>query len=183
MARVSMTEYDTASPEVRAAYEDQIAKNGRITNMKRTLLHSVPAYHAYMEWYRLRDEISPFIGERGVVIFSHAISTASHCLICSTFFRRYLIEAGEDPGQLVLNEGEQLLVDYGRQLATDSNNVSEELYGRLAATFSEREILLLTAFAGIMIATNVLNNALRVPLDEVLYQYRDAKQFGEQHGG
>lgn len=181
MPRVSMLEYDGAPPDVRAAFDEQVAKNGRITNMKRTLLHSLPAYRAFMEWYTLRDEIQPFIGERGVVVFSHAISTGSHCLICSTFFRRYLIDAGEDPANLVLNPREQLLVDYGRQFATDANNISDELFARLAAEFSEREILLLTAFAGIMVATNLLNNALRVPLDEVLWKYKDAKAFGEQH--
>ena len=71
MPRVSMLEYEGAPPDVRAAFDEQVAKNGRITNMKRTLLHSLPAYRAYMEWYTLRDEIQPFIGERGVVVFSH----------------------------------------------------------------------------------------------------------------
>jgi hypothetical protein len=178
MARVSMTNYENASPEVRAAYDEQVAKNGRITNMKRTLLHSVPAYHAYMEWYTLRDEILPIIGERGVVIFSHAISTGSHCLICSTFFRRYLIDAGEDPNHLTLNEREQLLVDYGRHFATNANAIPEDIYQRLAANYNETELLQLTAFAGIMVATNLLNNALQIPLDEVLYKYKDTAAFG-----
>lgn len=178
MARVSMTEYESASPEVRAAYDDQIAKNGRITNMKRTLLHSVPAYRAYMEWYTLREELLPIIGDRGVVLFSHAISTGSNCLICSTFFRRYLIDAGEDPNNLTLNEREQLLVDYGRHFATNANAIPEEVYQRLAATYTEKELLLLTAFAGIMVATNLLNNALQIPLDEVLYKYKDTAAFG-----
>lgn len=37
-----MTEYESSSEEVKREYEDQIAKHGRITNMKRTLLHNVP---------------------------------------------------------------------------------------------------------------------------------------------
>jgi len=174
-----MVQRDAAPEAVQQAFDAQVAKNGRITNMKRTLLNALPAYDAYMAWYTLRDEIEPFIGGRGVVIFSHAISTGSHCLICSTFFRRYLMDAGEDPEQLVLSAQEQLLVDYGRQLVTDSNNVSDELFARLAAAFNEREIVLLTSFAGLMIATNMLNNALKIPLDDYLAPYRDNKAFGD----
>lgn len=170
--RVSMVEEASASDEARREFAYQVEKNGRITNMKRTLLHSLPAYRAYMEWYTLRDEIEPFIGARGVVVFSHAISSATDCLICSTFFRRYLIDAGEDPDALTLSDDEALLVDYGRQVARDPNGVDDALFDRMAARYDERELVLLTAFAGIMIATNVFNNALRIPLDEVLYPYR-----------
>ena len=55
MAYISMMDYDNAPEEARAAH-DAHAKIGRITNMKRTLLNSVPAFHALMEWYTLRDE-------------------------------------------------------------------------------------------------------------------------------
>ena len=54
-----MTEYENASQEVKREYDDQINKHGRITNMKRTLLHNVPAFHAYMEWYTLYDDHPP----------------------------------------------------------------------------------------------------------------------------
>ena len=37
MSYLSMTDYDSASEEVKREYDDQIAKHGRITNMKRTL--------------------------------------------------------------------------------------------------------------------------------------------------
>jgi hypothetical protein len=167
-----------ASDEVARCYREQIEKNGRITNMKKTLLQAPVAYHAYMEWYTLRDEVEPFIGARGVILYCHAISTQSDCVICSTFFRRYLLDNGEDPANLRLSEQEQVLMDYGRQIATDSNNVSDALFGRIRKFFDDRQIVLLTAFAGIMIATNVLNNALRVPLDDYLMDYKDTEKFG-----
>jgi len=179
MPRVRMINEGEGSPEVRDRFEDQVLRNGRITNMKRTLLHSVPAFDAYMSWYTLRDEIEPFMGGRGVMIFSHAISMQSECLICSTFFRRYLIDAGEDPANLTFNAKEQVLVDFGRQVARASNDVSDELYARLQEHFDEAQILKLTAFAGIMIATNILNNVLRVPLDDYLTTYRDREKFGD----
>lgn len=167
-----------ASPEAQAEFTHQVEKNGRITNMKRTLLHALPAYHAYMEWYTLRDQLEPVIGSRAIIVYSHAISTGTDCLICSTFFRRYLLDAGENPEALELSETEQLLVDYGRQLARNAHEISDELFERMAGRFSEQEIVLLTAFGGIMIATNIFNNALRIPLDDYLHSYRDTRQFG-----
>lgn len=171
-SRVSMVEYDQAPEEIKREFDDQISKNGRITNMKRTALQSHPAFKTLMEWYVLRDELVPIIGNWGVVVFSHAISSESDCLICSTFFRRIMIDEGKDPDHLTLTEQEQVLVDYGRQIVNNSNNVSDELYARLEQHFNEQEIVLLTVFAGIMVATNIFNNTLRIPLDEVLYSYK-----------
>ena len=113
------------------------------------------------------------LGQRRTTLFVHAISSQTDCLICSTFFRRcWLVEAGEDPDHLKLDQQEQALVEYGRQLARDANAVSQELYDRLGAFLEPAQIVTLTAFGGLMIATNVFNNALRVDLDEYLYPFR-----------
>src|SRR5438093_2476157 len=120
MSRVPPLTYDSASPQARQAHDDHVAQHARITNMKRTLLHSLPAFHALMEWYPLRDAVRPFLGDRLTTLFAHSISAETDCLICSTFFRRILIESGENPDQLTLDERDQVVVAYGRQLATDS---------------------------------------------------------------
>jgi alkylhydroperoxidase family enzyme len=83
-----------------------------------------------------------------------------------------LIEAGENLAEFELDEREQAVVEFGRQLALDSNEVSDELYARLASFFSEEQVILLTAFGTLMLATNVFNNALKVDLDEYLSPYR-----------
>lgn len=166
-----MTDYETSGDEVRREYEDQIQKNGRVTNMKRTLLHNVPSFHAYMEWYTLRDQVVPFIGDRALSLFCYAISTGNQCLICSVFFRKILIDSGENPDQPNLTETETLLMDFGRELATDPANISDEIYGKLQANFTTEQIVTLIAFAGIMAATNLFNTVARVDLDEVLYPY------------
>ena len=172
MARVEQVQYEAASAAQRAAHEEHERHHGRMTNMKRTLLHSLPAFHALMEWYTLRDAVRPFLGDRAATIFSHAISAETDCLICSTFFRRILIDAGEDPDALRLDERERLLVDYGRQLAQDPKRVDDTLYGRLTRSFSDEQIVALTAFGAIMLATNIFNDALRVDLDGYLEPYR-----------
>ncbi len=171
MARIAPAEYNTASPAMKKEFDEQLKRNGRITNMKKTLLHSLPAFHALMQWYDLRDEALLFLTERELNIFAHSISFENDCLICSTFFRRILIEAGDDPDHLNLTEKEKALIEFGRQCVNGSNGVSNALFQKLKSFFIDSQIVLLTAFAGLMIATNLVNNALKIDLDEYLINY------------
>ncbi len=172
MARIPPLTLEEAAPAARKELEQQIASHGRATNMKRTLACSPAALHAFMQWYDLHAEVVRFLGPRPTMLFTHAISSQTDCLICSTFFRRWLIEAGDNPDDLRLDERDQVLVEYGWQLARNANAVSDELYARLARFLSPDQIVTLTAFGGLMIATNVFNNALRVDLDEYLFPFR-----------
>ena len=173
MTFLPITEYDELDDAGKAASDHQVeAHGGRITNMKATLLSHVPSFTAYMEWYTLRDELVPYIGERAVSLFSYAISDENDCLVCSVFFRRILIENGEDPDNPQVTEAEQLLIDWGRLIASNPSGISPEFYARLEKAFNPQLRVLLLAFAGQMVATNLFNTVGRVPLDEVLYQYR-----------
>ena len=171
MPRIRPVERESADAAQAVAYDDTVRTQGRITNMKRTLLHSMPAVRALMEWYPLRDTVQPFLGERLTTIFAHVISDDTDCLICTTFMRRLIIESGEDPDNFVLNAREQLVVDFGRCLAAPFARVPDELYDRLAGEFTNEQIVALTAFGAMMLATNVLNNALEVDLDVYLEPY------------
>lgn len=114
-----------------------------------------------LEWYPLHQEVEAVLGWRATTLFVHALSAQTDCLICSTFFQRWLIEAGDDPDAPQLNEREQVLVDFGRQLARDSNNVDDTLYAALAAFLSPDQIVTLTAFGALMIATNVCASSIK----------------------
>ncbi len=179
MARIAPLELEDASPEVRERYAEQIHQHGRVTNMKRTLGHEVAAFDALMTWYPLRERVAAFLGDRDTYLFAHAISAENDCLICSTFFRRIFIDAGEDPDAFVPDARQQLLIDYGRRLARDPHGVDDALYASLAAAFTPQQIVALTAFGALMVATNLFNDALRVDLDEVLYPYR-AREHAER---
>jgi len=168
---VPQIDYDRAPEHVKRAYDEHLKRHGRVTNMKRTLLHSVPAFHAYMEWYTLAAEIERFIGKRGLYIFSWAISSENDCLICTMFFRKLLKDAGDNPDKLILDPRQQLLVDFGRAITKNAHAIPDEIYARLKKTFSDAEILQLTAFAGLMIATNLINTVLKVDLDDYLQGY------------
>lgn len=172
MPRISMLADGHGNVHQQAAMQQIVESHGRMTNMKRTLAHDITALDALMTWYPLREAILPFLGDRATTLLVHAISTETECLICSTFFRRWLIDAGENPDALELDPREQTLVEFGRRLATPPHRLNDELFARLRAHFDERQIVLLTAFGGLMIATNVFNNALEVELDDYLEPYR-----------
>ena len=172
MARIPPLALEAAPPAAREQLDEQIAKYGRATNMKRTLAHSPTALFALMRWYDLHAEVQAFLGERLTTLFAHAISARTDCLICSTFFRRWLTEAQEDPDNLRLDDRERAVVEFGRQLADDANGVTDGQYSAVARYLAPAQIVALTAFGGLMIATNVFNNALQVDLDEYLYPFR-----------
>jgi alkylhydroperoxidase family enzyme len=173
MPRITPLEYAEMPPEARAAH-DEHQQTARITNMKRTLLRSVPAFEALMTWYPLRDTVKPFLGERLTTLFAHAVSSETDCLICSTFFRRILIDSGEDPERLELDEREAAVVAFGRALAMTPHRVPDPLYERVAAYFTDEQMVALAAFGALMVATNVFNNSIGVPLDDYLQPYRKA---------
>jgi alkylhydroperoxidase family enzyme len=151
-----------------------VATGARMTNMKNTLAHDRVAFDALMSWYPLRDAVQPWLGERRTELYCHAISTQADCLICSTFFRRLLIDRGENPDVLALDAEDELIVELGRQLARDAHGVSDELFARLRERYDERQLVQLIAFGALMLATNVVNDALQVPLDDYLQPYRAA---------
>jgi alkylhydroperoxidase family enzyme len=176
MARILPVDPSGATPEQRAAHDDTVRTLGRMTNMKSTLLHSMPAFRALMEWYPLRDAVQPFLGERLTTIFAHAISAETDCLICSTYFRRILIDAGDDPDNFTLDEREQTVVDFGLCLSRPNYTVPDDLFARLQSYLDDQQIVALTAFGALMLATNVVNNALEVELDEYLEPYTAAAE-------
>jgi alkylhydroperoxidase family enzyme len=172
MSRVPQIDYAGAPPEIRLAHDEHQRTTARITNMKRTLLNSLPAFDALMTWYDLRDTVQPFLGDRLTTIYAHAISAETDCLICSTFFRRILIEGGENPDTLALDPREQAVVAFGRCLATSPFTVPDETFAPIRELFNDEQVVALTAFGALMVATNVVNNALEIPLDEYLEPFR-----------
>lgn len=171
MAYVSQVEYETATDEAKAEFEDQIQRHGRITNMKKTLLHSVPSFKALMEWYPLQEEVAKVVGERATNFYCYAISTKNECLICSMFFKKILDDLGIDFENFVFTEEEQDLMEYGRLLVSSPETIPASLFDKLKERYSEQQIVLITAFGSMMIATNLINTALKVELDDILLPY------------
>ncbi len=172
MPRIPPQTREKADPASQKLWDEQVKAHGRMTNMKMTLAHDPASLRALMEWYPLRDTVEPFLGKRLTVLFAHAVSAETDCLICSTFFRRLLKESGEDPDRLKLDAREDLVCRYGRLLAKDRARVDDATYAAMAKHFDARQMVAITAFGAMMVATNIINNALDVPLDDYLEPFR-----------
>jgi len=173
MSHLPQIDYETASAEIRQAHDEEVEARGRITNMKRTLLHSPVAHRIYAEWFTLRAELNPVINDRGTWIFSHAISKASQSKIPITFFRRALINAGFDPDALVLSDEETLLAAFGKAIVADSNAIPADIWARLKLRYDTKTLVDLVAFAGIMLATAIFNNVVEIDFDPELEAFAE----------
>ena len=160
-------------PPVKAAFERHVQDwGGRITNMKSTLGHSLVAFEAYMQWYPLYTEVEKILGKRMASLYAHSISCAADCPLCSTFFRKIIIDSGESPEKLELSETEKDVLNFGSAITKHKGNIADHLYNKVAINYKDNEMVILVAFAGIMIATNVFNNVIETEIDEYLSAYR-----------
>lgn len=176
MPRISPLITEATSAETRAVYNQHKTEyNSRITNMKATLGHSFIAFKAYMQWYPLYEEVKKILGPRLSPIFAWSISEASDCPLCSTYFRKIIIESGANPDKIVFSDSDQQVLSFGAMIAQNKGFVSNEVYQPIRERFPDKEIVVLTAFAGIMIATNIFNNVIHTDIDEYLIPYKSNK--------
>ena len=118
MARINPVSNSELLPSVKAAFERHAKEyNARITNMKATLGHSLLAFEVYMQWYPLYQEVEKVLGKRLAYLYAYSISTASDCPLCSTFFRKIIIDAGEKPENLVLTASEKEVLEFGSSIS------------------------------------------------------------------
>jgi hypothetical protein len=159
-------------PATKQAFDEHIKKyQARITNMKAVLGHSLPAFEVYMQWYPLYEEIKKILGERLAYLYAWSISLASNCPLCSTYFRKIIIDAGEDPENLELTAYDQELLNFGSSIAQQHGIIDDDIFDKVAQRYTEKDIVLLIAFAGQMIATNIFSNTIKTDIDEYLKSY------------
>lgn len=171
MSRAGLATYETLTGALRAAWEEEKRVRGRVTNMKRTLLLSEPAYGAYMGWYPLWDELVALVGNRAAAVFAHAISARNGCVLCTVYFRRELMETGISPDAFAPSADEALLMRLAETMIEDHNHINDELWSALSSRFDATGVVNIIGFAGMMIAVNTFNSALAVDLDADLEQF------------
>ena len=172
MHRIEPLKPEEITTSIQEAFEKHKQEfNARITNMKSTMGKSLPVFDVYMRWYDLYNEVKEITGERNAYLFAHAVSLGSNCPLCTTFFRKIIIEHGEKPEELLLTDDEQALLDFGSAIANNKGEVDSALYDRMEQQYSEPQVITLVGFAGQMIATNIFNNVLEVQIDDYLAPY------------
>jgi hypothetical protein len=115
------------------------------------------------------------VGNRTAYLYAWSVSNASNCPLCSTFFRRIIREAGENPEDLTLSEYENTLLDFGSAVAQHKGCIADRIYNKLSGYHNNEEMVLLIAFAGQMIATNIFNNVVETDIDTYLVPYLSPK--------
>lgn len=170
MPRIPFVTKENATPEQLAAY-NEVSKHHAISNMKAAALQSPAAIDAILVWYKLYDAVKPWLGDRLAVLFCDAISRENRCELCASFMKKEIVQWGEDPDNLKLDDRDQTVIAFGRQLARDANRVNDDLYAKLEKYFTAPQIVELTVFGTLMIVNNLFNSALRIPLDDSLDGY------------
>ena len=157
---------DELTPDATAVAQRFLASHpGPLSNLDRTLLGSASVFDSYLAWFALRDDLSPVLGERVVNLFCYAISDGFPAPYPTEFFRRELELNGDDPLDPHVTEAERLLIDWGRGLGAGAASVSSDLTARVEQTFQPKLRLLLTAFAGLMVAVCVFTVVAQTPND------------------
>src|SRR5215510_8921667 len=143
-----LSESERTQPTWQAFEKHTDEYSARITNMKATLAHSLLAFDIYMQWYPLYAEVEKILGKRLAYLYAYSISYASDCPLCSTFFRKIIIDAGEKPEALELTPSEQKLLEFGSNISKNLGNIEDSVYNAIAAQFNKKEMVILIAFAG-----------------------------------
>ncbi len=173
MSYVPLVTRDDLTPEGQERWDAEIERSGaEPTNMKRALLNHLPSYDALMHWYPLYAEIERFIGDRGAIVFSYAISSTNECLLCTTYFRRDLVERGEDINAGDLTPDEEDIAAFGRALARHDPS-DAALVRRLIDRYGNEAVTALVGFGILMIGNNIVNSFLGVELDPGLRELAD----------
>ena len=155
---------DEFSPESAAALaEFQRAHPGPLSNLDRTLLGSAEVFEAYLGWFRVRDEVVPFLGERAVDLFSLALCRGYGAAYPIAFFEKVL---GADAADPAVTEAEALLLRWGAALGERPTAVPAELTAQVEQTFQPRLRLALVAYAGLMAAVCLFTTVGQVPPDD-----------------
>ncbi len=160
---------------IRAAAAAEIARAGRLTNMKAVLLHSLPAFRVFAAVLPLKDRLRAALGARAVDVYSHAISEGTGCLLCSLYFVRALRGHGVDPADFAPTPDEALLTELGHHLAAvRGEGPPPPAVAALAARHGAQVAVEAVAYGAAMVATNLLNTALGIPIDDDLAPFRAA---------
>ena len=172
MARIEPVSETEKTESIREAFKmHTVQYSARITNMKATLAHSLLAFDIYMEWYPLYAAVEKILGKRLAYLYAYSISYASDCPLCSTFFRKIIVDAGERPEALEVTPSEQKILEFGSSISKHHGKIPDDVYNATATQFNKKDMIILIAFAGQMIATNVFSNVTETDIDEYLFDY------------
>ena len=97
-----------------------------------------------------------------MAFYGYAISTENDCIVCSTYFKKLLDDAGIAFEDFAFTDTEEFLISLGREIVDTKGLISRETREELLRRFDEQQVVELVSFASMMIANNLFNNVLAV---------------------
>ncbi|MFV0523029.1 MAG: carboxymuconolactone decarboxylase family protein [Acidimicrobiales bacterium] len=180
MKRYHLVEYETASPQVKAVYDDYLASTQSLTVpiWIRSLGSNVNLLRAYWERTKgslLRGSLPIVLKE--LVIF--AVSVENRARYCSAARAHTILQldptmtfdqiaslVGPDGDRSGLPETFQVALDFAVAAARDANGVSDADFERLVdAGFTDAQILELQSVIDLAQMFNSYSSSMRLPLD------------------
>lgn len=176
---ISLVTPDIATEDQKRAVKEHEAQGLTMTNMKRTILHNVPAFETFSAVMScVNDQLDGKIDKRALTIFCYAISVGSGCLICGNHFRMLVSKFGvTDMDDFAFTDEEQDLIDFAAAMSEDINHIPDEIYERLQKRYDEETLVVLLLNAVLTQANNHFNNIVGVELDEHLKPYYVEGEF------
>jgi hypothetical protein len=107
----------------------------------------------FPEWQTLREEITPFVGERALSLLAFTVFDEADGFEGAAYFREVLREAGTDVDIPHVTESEGLLIRWGRLFARDSEEVPADVIAEFERVFSVQLREKLVQFASLTVAT------------------------------
>lgn len=143
-----------------------------INNTRATLAYSVAALEVYTRLEPLFEELQKILGTREAALFAYNISLTTGCAVCAAYFKKTLIESGgNEEAVLCRSAKEKELVNFGNAVAKYHGHIADHVYNGLAAFYSKKEMVVLIAFTGQLIAVTIFNNTVETEIDEHLVPY------------
>lgn len=173
MARISYVERDQATPRVHHIFA-AMADYGPFMNQVRTLAHRPPILdHVMSMLFELRrDAVLP---RRLVELAVVTVSKLNQCRYCIAHHGPVLEVEGLSPAGIdrlpdhsdhpELDQVERLVVEYAVQVTEAAGRVSDALFERLRAQFTEPQIVELTWRIALCGAFNRVNDALQLEIE------------------
>ena len=163
MARINPVDYGKSSKEIKAVYDEYI-KKAPMNSMKLTLLNNPVAFRTLMGFHDVLAEAKTFLGELDANLFCYAISFENDCMVCSAIFKKFLDDMGIEFEGMVFTPVQQALVSFGRNIADNPHEVDDEQVEELKEFFTDEQVVVITALAAMMVASNIINTVLDVDM-------------------
>lgn len=148
---------------------------GFVTNQARAMANAPETGGLYRQFFEdLRSSTGLSLELR--ILIRYKVSTVNTCLYCSAHQIKAIARTEWEAEKLkhihecsthpAFDERERVALSFAEAMTLDASNIPDELAGRFVDTFTPKERTEIVIIAASMTCMNIINDALRIPLEE-----------------